>query len=48
MADLQMILKDGGFTFFLENIKCSKLKSALKSGIRKSLNIIKKTATQNL
>jgi hypothetical protein len=48
MADLQMILKDGGFTFFLENIKGSKLKSALKSGIRKSLNIIKKTATQNL
>ena len=48
MADLQMILKDGGFTFFLENIKGSKLKSALKSGIRKSLTIIKKKATQNL
>ena len=48
MADLQMILKDGGFTFFLENIKGSKLRSALKSGIRKSLNIIKKKATQNL
>jgi len=43
-----MILKDGGFTFFLENIKGSKLKSALKSGVRKSLNIIKKKATQNL
>lgn len=48
MADLQMILSDGGFTFFLENIKGSKLKSALKNGIRKSLNIIKKKATQNL
>jgi len=48
MANLQMILKDGGFTFFLENIKGSKLKTALKSGLRKSLNIIKKQATQNL
>lgn len=48
MADLQMILKDNGFTFFLENIKSSKLKSALKSGIRKSLNIIKRKAVSNL
>lgn len=48
MADLKMILKDNGFQFFLENIKCSKLKSALKSGIRKSLNIIKKKAISNL
>lgn len=48
MAELQMILKDGGFTFFLENVKGSKLKSALKSGLRKSLNIIKKQATSNL
>lgn len=48
MADLKMILKDGGFQFFLENIKGSKLKSALKSGIRKSLNLIKKQAVNNL
>lgn len=43
-----MILKDGGFQFFLENIKGSKLKTALKNGIRKSLNIIKKKAVSNL
>ena len=48
MADLKMILKDGGFQFFLENIKGSKLKTALKSGIRKSLNIIKRKAVSNL
>lgn len=48
MADLKMVLKDGGFQFFLENIKGSKLKSALKSGISKSLNIIKKRAVSNL
>lgn len=48
MSDLKMILNDGGFTFFLENVKGSKLKTALKSGIRKSLNIVKKKATQNL
>lgn len=48
MADLQMILKDGGFTFFLQNIKAGKLKTALKNGVRKSLNIIKKQATSNL
>ncbi len=48
MTDLRMILNDGGFTFFLDNIKGSKLKTALKSGIRKSLNIIKKQATMNL
>lgn len=48
MAELQMILKDNGFTFFLNNIKGSKLKSALKSGIRKSLGIIKKKAVSNL
>lgn len=48
MADLKMILKDGGFQFFLENIKGGKLKSAMKSAIRKSLNIVKKKATQNL
>lgn len=39
---------DGGFTFFLQNIKGSKLKTALKSGLRKSLNIIKKKAVENL
>jgi hypothetical protein len=48
MADLRMILQDGGFTFFLENIKGSKLKTALKSGVRKSLNIVKKKAASNL
>lgn len=48
MADLQMILKDGGFTFFLENVKGSKLKTSLKSGLRKTLGIIKKEATKNL
>lgn len=48
MADLQMILSDGGFTFFLENIKGNKLKTALKSGVRKSLNIVKREATKNL
>jgi hypothetical protein len=48
MTDLRMILNDGGFTFFLENVKGSKLKSALKSGLRKSLNIIKRKATSNL
>lgn len=48
MAALTMKTDDGGFRFFLENVKGSKLKSALKSGLRKSLNIIKKQAVQNL
>lgn len=48
MADLSMILNDNGFTFFLENVKGSKLKTALRSGIRKSLNIIKKETVKNL
>lgn len=48
MADLRMKLDDGKFTYFLENVKGTKLKSALKSGVRKSLNIIKKEATSNL
>lgn len=48
MADLQMILKDGGFQFFLDNVKGGKLKTALKSGVRKSLNLIKKKAVSNL
>ena len=48
MAELKMILEDGGFKFFLENVKGGKLKSALKSGVRKSLNLIKKQALTNL
>lgn len=48
MAELKMILKDNGFQFFLDNIKGSKLKSALKSGLRKTLNIIKRKAVSNL
>lgn len=39
---------DKGFTYFLQNVKGSKLKTALKSGLRKSLGIIKKKAVQNL
>ncbi len=39
---------DGGFTYFLQNVKGSKLKTALKSGLRKSLGIIKKKAVENL
>lgn len=45
---LQTKLDDGNFTFFLQNVKGSKLKTALKSGLRKSLNIIKKKAVENL
>ena len=41
-------LDDKGFTFFLQNVKGGKIKSALKSGLRKSLNIIKKKAVTNL
>lgn len=48
MAEMKMKLTDNGFSFFLENIKGNKLKSALKSGIRKSLNIIKKKSVANL
>lgn len=48
MSNLRMILDDGGFTFFLDNVKGGKLKSALKSGVRKSLNIIKKQVVSNL
>ena len=47
-AALVMKTDDSGFKFFLENVKGSKLKSALKSGLRKSLNIIKKQAVTNL
>jgi hypothetical protein len=39
---------DGGFTYFLQNVKGGKLKTALKSGIRKSLGIVKKEADKNL
>lgn len=48
MAELRFIQDDGKFMFFLENIKGTKLKTALKSGVRKSLNIVKKEATKNL
>lgn len=47
-SNIQMSLDDKRFLFWLENIKGTKLKSALKSGIRKSLNIIKKQAVSNL
>lgn len=47
-AALTMKTDDNGFKFFLENVKGSKLKSALKKGVRKSLNIIKKQAVNNL
>ena len=39
---------DGGFRYFLQNVKGSKLKTALKSGVRKSLGIVKKQAVSNL
>jgi len=39
---------DNGFINFLNNVKPTKLKSPLKSAIRKSLNIIKKSAKSNL
>lgn len=39
---------DGGFRYFLMNVKGSKLKTALKNGLRKSLNIIRKEAVSNL
>lgn len=39
---------DGGFRYFLNNVKGSKLKTALKSGVRKSLAIVKKEAVKNL
>lgn len=49
MSDfVRMTFDDGGFSYFLQNIKGSKLKQALKSGLRKTLNIIKQKATQNL
>lgn len=49
MSDIvKMNFDDNGFTFFLDNVKGGKLKSALKSGIRKSLNIIKSQSTKNL
>ncbi len=45
---LRTKLDDGKFTFFLQNVKGNKLKTALKSGLRKSLGIVKKKAVQNL
>ena len=49
MADLvRMNFDDGGFKYFLNNIKAGKLKTALKQGLRKTLNIIKKQAVSNL
>ena len=45
---VKMTFDDGGFTYFLQNIRGSKLKQALKSGLRKTLNIIKQKAAQNL
>ena len=39
---------DKGFSYFLENVKGGKIKTALKSGLRKSLNIVKKKAIANL
>ena len=49
MADfIKTKFDDNGFTFFLQNVKGSKLKTALKSGLRKSLGIIKKKAVENL
>lgn len=49
MADqLQLKFDDNGFREFLENVKASKLKSSLRVGMRKSLNIIKRQTTINL
>lgn len=48
MADFYTKFDDNGFRFFLTNIKGGKLKTALKGGIRKSLNIVKKKAVENL
>lgn len=49
MADIaQLKFDDNGFREFLENVKASKLKGALRTGMRKSLTIIKKQAVANL
>lgn len=48
MADFYTKFDDNGFRFFLQNVKGSKIKTALKSGLRKSLNIVKKKAVENL
>lgn len=45
---LEMRLDDAAFRNFLENVKGSKLKSALRQGLRKTLMIIKKKAVSNL
>ena len=46
--DIRMQFSDGGFKKFLEEVRPSKLKGALRSAIRKSLNIIKKKTIQNM
>lgn len=49
MADqLELKFNDNGFREFLDNVKVSKLRGALRTGMRKSLNIIKKQAVTNL
>lgn len=45
---LKMSLDDKNFVIWMNNVKGTKLKAALKSGLRKSLNIIKKKAVENL
>lgn len=45
---LQSKFDDKGFTYFLNNVKGGKIKTALKSGLRKSLNIVKKKTVENL
>ena len=45
---LELRLDDAAFKNFLENVKGTKLKSALRQGLRKSLMIIKKKAVSNL
>lgn len=39
---------DNGFSIFLNEVRPNKIKSALKSGMRKSLGIIKRQAVSNL
>ena len=46
--DIRMQFNDGGLEKFLEEVRPSKLKSAFRSAIRKSLNIIKKKTLQNM
>lgn len=49
MSDnVKLTLKDYGFYTWLENIKPNKLKTALRQGLKKSLDIITKEAKKNL